>query len=248
LDIGLWTVLQAVEEEERGPGLFRSLFYLGCFGNLFFWWLVFIAVVAAGVPVARRFRLWQAKRRFIESQGARLQNPQNADARFQLATIYAEGRSWRRAAEYAAEAVRVAGENPLYEGQIPYHFLRLLGETLYRRGRYEEALDAFQRALGAKSELGHGDAIFGLGLTHLRRKEHALALSRLKEAVRENGSQLEAYFRWAQVAAALDQPDEVAEARRQFGEVARSLPRFAKQRKVRWRLGFLLFPLTRHLA
>ena len=241
-------LLQAVEEESRPTGILRLLFYSGCLFNIFFWWIVFVAVVAAGVPVVRRFRLWQAKRRFIESQGAKLQNPQNADARFQLATIHAEGRSWRRAAEYAADAVRVAGENPLYEGRVPYHFLRLLGETLYRRGRHGEAIDAFQRALEAKSELGHGDAIFGLGLAHLRRKEFALALSRLKEAVRENGSNLEGYFRWAQAASALGQPDEAAEARRQFREVARSLPRFAKQRRFRWRLAFFLFPLTRHVA
>ncbi len=241
-------LLQAVEEESRGSGLLRLLFFSGCLGNLFFWWIVFIAVVAAGVPVARRFRLWQAKRRFIESQGAKLQNPQNADARFQLASIYAEGRSWRRAAEHAADAVKVAGENPLYEGRIPYHFLRLLGDALYRRGRHDEAIDAYRRALAAKSELGHGDAIFGMGRALLRKKDAAAAMERLKEAVRENGSNLEAYFRWAQAAAVLGKPDEVAEARRQFREVAGSLPRFAKQRRLRWRDAYFHFPLARHVA
>lgn len=241
-------LLQAVEEEPGSPGILRLLFFSGCLGNLFFWWLVFIAVVSAGVPIARRFRLWQAKRRFIESQGAKLQNPQNADARFQLASIFAEGRSWRRALEYAAEAVKVAEENPLYEGQVPYHFLRLLGDTLYRRGRHDEAIAAYGRALKAKSELGHGEAIFGLGCALLRKRDFAAAVERLKEAVRENGSNLEGYFRWAQAAAALGKADEVAEARRQFRDVARSLPRFAKQRRLRWRLAFFLFPLTRHLS
>ncbi len=241
-------LLQAGGDGPGCLGLFRLLFLGGCVGNLFFWWIVLIAVVAAGVPVVRRFRLWQAKRRFIESQGAKLQNPQNADARFQLATLFAEGGSWRRAAEYAAEAVRVASENPLYEGQVPYHFLRLLGEALYRRGRLEESIDAFRRALRAKSELGHAEAVFGLGRALLRKGEAGEALERLKDAVRENGSILEAYFRWAQAGAVLGKPEEVAEARRQFREVARALPRFAKQGRFRWRLAFFLFPLSRHLA
>jgi tetratricopeptide (TPR) repeat protein len=241
-------VIRAAEEESRGSGLLSFLFLSGCLGNLFFWWIVFVAGVAAGVPFVRRFRLWQAKRRFIESQGAKLQNPQNADARFQLASIHAEGRSWRRTLEYAEDAVRVAAENPLYEGKVPYHFLRLLGEARCRRGRLDEAIDAFRRAMEAKSELGHGDAIFGLGCALLRKKDFAGAVERLKEAVRENGSNLEGYFRWAQAAAALGKPEEVAEARRQFRDVARSLPRFARQRRFRWRLAFFLFPLTRHLA
>src|SRR5688572_6468593 len=99
--------------------------------NWFFWWIAIVAIVLVATPFVHRFRSWQARRRFIDSQGARLGNPQNADARFQLAALYADGRSWRRALEYAADAVKVAEENPLFEGKVPYHFLRLLGDASY---------------------------------------------------------------------------------------------------------------------
>ena len=59
-----------------------------------------------------------------------------------------------------SNAVRVAEDNPLYEGKVPYHFLRLLGDALYHRGRLDEAAAAYGRALEAKAELGHGDILF----------------------------------------------------------------------------------------
>lgn len=215
-------------------------------GNWFVLWILVVVLVLALSPVVHRFRLWQAKNRFIESQGAKLQNPQNADARFQLANIYAEGRSWRRALEYAEDAVKVAGENPLYEGKIPYHFLRLHGDALYRRGRLDEAAAAYRRALDARSELGHGDALFGLGRALLRQGAVKEAVDVLGRALRENGSNLEGYFRLAQAKALLG--EDVADVRREFRSVAATLPRFARQGRLRWRLAFLLFPLTRHIA
>src|SRR5436190_20620109 len=90
-----------------------TTYFLGSTG----FWLLLILLVStmsgASVPFARRVRLWQSKRRFMAAQSARLANPQNADVRFQLANLYAEGGSWRRAEEHAREAVRVAGESPL---------------------------------------------------------------------------------------------------------------------------------------
>lgn len=216
--------------------------------NWFFWWIAIVVLWALAQPVAARLRLWQAKRRFIEGEGAKLQNPQNADARFQLASLYAAGGAWRRALAHAADAVRAAGENPLYEGTIPYHFLRLWGDCLYRRGRREEAVDVFRRALEARSETGHGEARFGLGRALLKKGEPAAALDVLKESVREHGSNLEAYFRWAQAAALLGKAEEVEAARREFRATAAALPRFAARKRLRWRLAFLLFPLTRHVA
>jgi tetratricopeptide (TPR) repeat protein len=216
--------------------------------NWFAWWVAIVALVMISRPFVHRFRLWQAKRRFIESQGSRLGNPQNADARFQLANIYADGRSWRLAHEYAADAVKVAEENPLYEGKIPYHFLRLLGDVLYRRGRLEEAVGAYGRALEAKADLGHGDAYFGLGRALLRKGDLEKAAENLRRAIRENGSNLEAYFRLAQASALLGREGDVDGARREFRAVAASLPRFARQKRLRWRLAFLLFPLVRHVA
>lgn len=215
--------------------------------NFYFWWIALAALSAAAYPILRRLRLWQSKRRFMESQSARLENPQNADVRFQLANVYAEGGSWKRAESHAREAVRVAKENPLYEGKVPYHFLLLHGQALERRGRFGEAADAFREALLAKAERGHGDARFGLGKALLRAGEPGKALDVLRQAIGENQSNLEAYFRLSQAAAMLGREAEATSARAEFRRVARSLPRFAGRRRFRWRLAFFFFPLTRHV-
>ncbi len=219
----------------------------GLLHNWFFWWIAIVVLFVVAQPFAARFRHWQARRRFIETEGAKLKNPQNADARFQLAALYAGGKSWRRALEHASDAVRVAGENPLFEGKIPYPFLLLQGECLQRRGRLAEAVDVFRRAMEAKAATGHGEARFGLGRILLRQGEAAEAVDLLRGAVHDNGSNLEAHFRLAQACALLGREGDVEAARREFREVASSLPRFARRKRLRWRLAFLFFPVTRHL-
>jgi tetratricopeptide (TPR) repeat protein len=216
-------------------------------GNWYTWPFIAAVVYAVASPFLRRFRLWQAKRRFIRSQGVKLENPQNADARFQLANIYAEGRSWRKAREYAQAAVKVAEENPLYEGQVPYHLLRLLGDCAYQRGLYDEAAAAYERALNAKAELGHGDARFGLGRTLLRRGELEKAFDTLNRSIEDNGSNLEGYFRLAQAAVALGRLKEAEQVKREFWRVAATLPAFAGKSRFRWRLAFVFFPITRSI-
>lgn len=216
-------------------------------GNWYFWPLYIAVLYWVASPFVRRVRTWQQKTRFIRSQGAKLENPQNADARFQLANIYAEGGSWRKALEYAEDAVKVAGENPLYEGQVPYHMSRLLGDAYYHRGRYDEAVAAYGRALTAKSDLGYGDARFGLGRALYRKGDLEQAFDTLNRSIEDNGSNLEGYFRLAQAASALGRFKEAEQVKREFGRVAALLPGFAGKRRLRWRLAFLLFPVTKGL-
>ena len=213
--------------------------------NPFALWLLFIMAVVLSIPVLNRIRTWQTKHRFIAHEGSKLQNPQNADARFQLANIYADGRSWRRAEEYAREAVKTAEENPLYEGKVPYHFLRLLGEALYHRGRYNEAITTYEQALKAPSELGHTEARFGMGKAHYGRGDFEKASACFQATLQENTSHLEAYFRTAQTACRLGRGEEAAGILEEFRRVARSLPQFAGKRRLRWRLAVAFFTITR---
>jgi tetratricopeptide (TPR) repeat protein len=215
--------------------------------NWYTWPFIAGIVYVVVWPFLRTFKLWQAKRRFIRTQGARLQNPQNADARFQLANIYAEGRRWSRALQYAKDAVQVASENPLYEGQVPYHFLRLLGDAHLRKGNLDPAIEAYGRALGAKSDLGHGEARFGLGKALYRKGELDRAFDILNQSIEDNGSNLEGYFRLTQAATGLGRSGAADKVKREFWRVAALLPAFAGRHRFRWRLAFLLFPLTRHV-
>jgi tetratricopeptide (TPR) repeat protein len=217
-------------------------------GNWYFWPVIGGVLYAVASPFIRALRTWQAKNRFIRSQGAKLENPQNADARFQLANIYAEGRSWRKSLEYAREAVRVAQENPLYEGQVPYHFLRLLGDVAYRRGRLDEAIAAYERALTARSDLGYGDARFGLGRALYRTGKLEQAFDVLNRSTEDNSSNLEGYFRLAQVATELGRVKEAGQVKREFWRVSKLLPSFAGKHRFRWRLAFLFFPIVRGIV
>jgi tetratricopeptide (TPR) repeat protein len=225
-------------------GWWTWLLYL--LSNWYFWPFIGGVLYAVAWPFIKVVRLWQIKRRFIRTQGAKLLNPQNADARFQLANIYAEGGSWTRALAYAREAVKVAEENPLYEGQVPYHFLRLLGDTLFRKGQYEDAIATYQRALNAKSDLGHADAKFGLGKALHRKGDLPKAFEMLNLAIEDNSSNLEGYFRLAQTATEMGRPDHADKVKKEFWRVAGMLPAFAGRHRLRWRLAFVFFPITRY--
>ena len=215
--------------------------------NWYTWPVLGGILYAIASPFIRMFRLWQAKSRFIRSQGAKLENPQNADARFQLANIYAVGGGYRKALEYAQAAVKVAEDNPLYEGIVPYHLMRLLGDMYYRRGRHEEAIAAYQRALKAKSDLGYGDARFGMGRALYRKGDLDQAFEVLNQSIEDNASNLEGYFRLAQAATELGRLKVADQVKREFWRVAAQLPAFAGKHRMRWRLAFFFFPFTRGL-
>jgi tetratricopeptide (TPR) repeat protein len=227
-------------------GWWTWLLYL--LSNWYFWPFLGGILYAVAWPFIKAVRLWQIKRRFIRSQGAKLLNPQNADARFQLANIYAEGGSWTKARQYAQAAVKVAEENPLYEGQVPYHFLKLLGEASLRKGDVDASVQAFERALTAKSDLGHSEALFGLGKALYRKGDLAKSFDTLNKAIEDNSSNLEGYFRMAQAAMELGRPSHADQVKKEFWRVAASLPAFAGRHRFRWRLAFALFPITRYFV
>jgi tetratricopeptide (TPR) repeat protein len=216
--------------------------------NWYFWPFLGGAFYALAWPFIKAVRLWQVKRRFIRTQGARLENPQNADARFQLANIYAEGGRWTRALQYARAAVQVARENPLYEGQVPYHFLRLLGDAHYHKAQFDEAIRAYEGALQAKSDLGYGEARFGLGKALYGKGELGRSFDTINQAIEDNGSNLEAYFRLAVVASDLGRNGDARKIRHEFWRVAALLPRFAGRQRLRWKMAFLLFPVSRYVV
>jgi tetratricopeptide (TPR) repeat protein len=233
---------RVVRAPDRRPGILDALASF-LFGTILGWWILLLGVFVLSLPLVHRYRAWLSLRRFMRAQGERLANPQNADARFQLAEIHLQAGRWKPAARYAGEAIAIASENPLFDG-IPYAYLRCLGEARYGSRDYAGAEETFERALKAKSEMGYGDALLGLAKARYRLGRLEGALEFAKHAVAEQQSMLEAYFRWAQAAAALGRPDEVAAARQQFRRVAAGLPRFAHKKRLRWRLAFLAFPLS----
>ncbi|MBI2932419.1 MAG: tetratricopeptide repeat protein [Planctomycetes bacterium] len=236
---------QHVVEYERSS-LLGSLFTF-LFGTFIGWWILFISAFLVSTPFINRYRAWVALRRYMAAQGQKFANPQNADARFQVAQIYLQARRYRKALGYAREAVTIAEANPVYAG-APYPYLRALGQALYGLRRYAEAREAYERALKARSDLGYFDALLGLAKTHYRSGDVKRAFEYAKHAAAEQESQLEPYFRWAQAAAWIGRSNEVDEARRRFWTIALRLPRFARQRRLWWRSAFLMFPLSRRIG
>ncbi len=217
------------------------------FSTIFGWWVLFIGAFIVSLPFIRAYRAWAATRRFIRAQGLKFVNPQNADARYQLAELHRAAGRWRPAAVFAEQAVGIASSNPLFEG-VPYAYLLCLGQSFYGLRRFNESSAAFERALKSTSELGYADALLGLAKAKHRLGDHGKALEFAKHALDEQQSQLEAYFRWAQAAAKLGKFDEVSAATERFHTVAASLPRFAGRQRTRWRLAFLIFPISRRIA
>ena len=87
-----------------------------------------------------------------------------------------------------------------------------------------------------------------MGKAHLKRGEAAKAFDALRQAVEDNQSNLEGYFRLTQAAAELGRFEDADKVKREFRRVAASLPRFAGRHRFLWRVAFLCFPLTRYFV
>lgn len=213
-------------------------------------WLLLLFVLflltPLGVLIRDALRTAIRGNRFRREREADLANSQNADARYQLALLYYEGGRPGKAEGYIAEAIRLTGSNPAYDG-IPYRYLRLQGDILSARGRTEEAVATYRLALERPSELGHEDIHFGLGRTHRRLGLNEEALGWFQKANRDNGSRLETYFRIAQLCGQLGRAGEERAAIDEFGVAVGQLPRDTRERRLWWRFCFALYPLTRHL-
>ncbi|MHC4605905.1 MAG: tetratricopeptide repeat protein [Planctomycetota bacterium] len=242
----VWTVLcAAVVPESQSPSLVAQIFRF-FFGWIFLLWFAIVVLAVISVPFARFFGMLRERRKLIRSEGAKFANPQNAEARYRLAAICFRGHRYRKAEGLVREALEIAGKSPVYKS-VPHRFHVLLGDVHFRRKRYGEAVEAYERALAAPSDMGYGDVYLGLGRCSLRAGEPEKALEWLEKSLKERTSYLETYFRIAQAAAVLGRKDRIREARRQFSETAANIPRFARQKKFRWRLAFWFFPFFRHL-
>ena len=231
--------------ESEGPSILNALLHF-LFGTFIGWWILIVLFLALSAPVMLRVRLWQRRRAFLRNEASKLANPQNADARYQLAVIYYDGRRNAKARALIEEAIGIAAESPLYD-EVPHRFHVLLGNLHYRKGRHADALSSYQKSLSVKSDLGYGDVYLCLGRCTLRRGDAEAALEWLKKSRQERTSYLETYFRIAQAAAVLGREEEVKKAKADFRETAKTLPRFARQKKLWWKLAFGMFPITRRL-
>lgn len=217
------------------------------FGSIFGWWILFLVAAASIGALRAVFRAWNRHRRAMAANLARLSDAQNAESRYALAVVYAEGRRWKKSLALIEEAIAIASSDSRYN-HVPHRFLRLKADSLYGRGEWTAAVAAYRKALDVPSDTGYADALLGVARSEYRsgRWKEAVAFSR--HAVREQESRLEAYFRWAQSASAGGDGAEADKASAEFRRVAAMLPPFARQKRLWWRLAFLLFPIARRIG
>jgi len=217
------------------------------FGSFIGWWILFLMAAFTIGAIRAGFRMWGRHRRFVAANLARLSDPRNAESRFTLAQLYSEGRRWSSALALVDEAVAIASDDSRYNN-VPHRFLRLKADCLYRRRDWAGAAAAYRKSLEVPSDTGYAEALLGVARSEYRAGRLAEAVAFGRHAVTENESLLEGYFRWAQAAAAGREEAERAKATHDFLRVAATLPPFARQRRLWWRMAFLLFPIARRIG
>jgi tetratricopeptide (TPR) repeat protein len=217
------------------------------FGSILGWWILFLLAAAAFQGGRSLIRTWTRHRRVVAANLARMSDPNSAESRYTLAKLYSEGRHWKRALALIDEAVEIASRDSRYN-HVPHRFLRLKGDCRYGSGAWAEAAAAYRKSLEVPSDGGYAEALLGVARSEYRAGRLGEAVAFGRHAVAENESLLEAYFRWAQAAAAGKVEAERSKAAAEFRRVAASLPPFARQRRLWWRLAFLVFPIARRLG
>lgn len=217
------------------------------FGSIFGWWILFLVGMTLIAGLRSGYRKWLRHRRAMAANLARLSDPGNAESRFSLAQVYAEGRRWKSALALVGEAIAIARNDSRYN-HVPHRFLRLRADAHYGRGEWVAARDAYHEALKVPCDTGYADALLGVARSELRAGRWKEAVEFSRHAIREHESRLEAYFRWAQAASAGGDGAGAARARAEFRRVAAMLPPFARQRRLWWRFAFLAFPIARRIG
>ena len=217
------------------------------FGSIFGWWILFIVGAFAFGGLRAGYRSWLRHRRAMAANRARLSDARNAESRYALALVYSEGKKWKSALSLIDEAIEIASSDSRYN-HVPHRFLRLKADALYGRGEWAAAVAAYRKALDVPSDTGYADALLGVARSEYRAGRWKEAVEFSRHAVREQESRLEAYFRWAQAASAGGHDSETGRAAAEFRRVAAMLPPFARQKRLWWRLAFLLFPITRRIG
>jgi len=217
------------------------------FGSIIGWWILFLIAAAAIGALRSAFRAWSRHRRALAANLARLSDARNAESRYALAVVYCEGRRWKSALALIGEAIDIASSDNRYN-HVPHRFLRLKADALYGNREWTAAAAAYRQALDVHSDTGYADSLLGVARSEYRAGRWKEAVEFSRHAVREQESRLEAYFRWAQAAAAAGNAPETERAAAEFRRVAAMLPPFARQKRLWWRLAFAGFPIARRIG
>lgn len=196
---------------------------------VFSYWGILLLILLVGPWVAEKIRFHQRRSDFLQHQKSNLINPNDADARFQLARLYADGKRWGPASRYFREAIEI------YErrGDVPFDKLYLgLASSLYKQGRFDDAISNSLRAVEVSERGTYGEAPLLLALAYRKKGDKVKASEWAEKASKENGTLSEAFYLAGTLA-------EKEQARRYFEraiEAYKDSPPFMRGKNRKWAL------------
>src|SRR5258705_2076749 len=116
------------------------------FGSIIGWWIVFLLSAGTLQGLRSLYRAWIRHRRLVAANQARLSDPRNAESRYTLAKLHAEGKRWGRALALIDEAVEIASSDSRYN-HVPHRFYPLQADCLYGKGDWSGAGAAYRPSL-----------------------------------------------------------------------------------------------------
>ncbi len=198
------------------------LYYLG---GRFLWlpWLWPVALAQAVFEWIDSAWARVASRRALQREmEARLANPRDSLARYNLGIIYMRQRRFDLAAEELAESVAINPDRADAQWR--------LGVCLMRLGRFEEAIAPLEACVARRPDHAYGQAQLDLAECYLRLERNADAARVLREHLKRHPNDAQSHFGLATVAErAGDREQAIAELREVLACAQRS-PRLHRRR------------------
>jgi tetratricopeptide (TPR) repeat protein len=196
---------------------------------LFSYWGLFLILIVVGPYIAEKVRFAQRRNAFLQHQKSNLINPDDSDARFQLAQLYLDGGRWKRAEQYFRQAIEIYQRH----GETAFDKLYLgLAQCCYNEGKYEEAIGNALDAVKVSERGTYGEAPLLLALSYSKRGQKEKAREWALKAAKENGTLSQAFY----LSGILSEKEE---ARKHFDravEAYKASPPFMRSKNRTWAL------------
>jgi tetratricopeptide (TPR) repeat protein len=196
---------------------------------VFSYWGIILLIVVLGPWIAEKIRFVQRRNDFLQHQKSNLINPNDADARFQLARLYLDGKRWKPAERYYGEAVEIYQRR----NDVPFDKLYLgLAQSQFKQGKFQEAISNSLKALEVTERGTYGEAPLLLALAYRNEGDRASAKQWAEKAMKENGTLSQAFY----LAGTLSEKEQAREYFKKSVEAYRESPPFMRSTNRPWAL------------
>ena len=191
----------------------------------------FVLLAAFGLPYAVvRFARWQQYQRFYNARHTELANPLNAQARYQMGSLFLKQHRYRKAQSYLEEAYRIQQSRPPVNPRL----LEDLARAYFALDRGEEALALLKESLLLDPQGNQGEVFLLLAALFRAKGESIRERESLQEANNRNTSLAEPLFHLAALDAQEGRLVDAKARLESFLREASHLPAFLRKRNRLW--------------